>query len=94
MICMPKSQSRDRAFHLRRRPAREKRVPARRLPSWEREIRTRSFRLIFDFAMLRPLTSRTKGTGETRSRAESVANNFSPTRMLFFGPNSGPNSAH
>jgi len=29
-------------------------------------------------------------TGEIRRKTESLANNFSPARMLFFGPNSAP----
>jgi hypothetical protein len=33
-----------------------------------------------------------KGTGEIRSRAEPQPNKFSPAPMLFFGPNSAPNS--
>lgn len=35
---------------------------------------------------------RMKGTGELQRKAESMANIFSPARMLLFGPNSAPNS--
>src|SRR5271169_6266414 len=45
-----------------------------------------------DVAEHRPSSWRTKRTGESRSRAESQANKFSPARMLFVGPNSAPNS--
>jgi hypothetical protein len=45
-----------------------------------------------DVAEHRPSNWRTKRTGESRSRAESQANKFSPARMLFIGPNSAPNS--
>ena len=45
---------------------------------------------MFDITKFRASAGRTKGTGESRNRAEFQANRFSPARMLFFGPNSAP----
>jgi hypothetical protein len=57
----------------------------------------KAFGLMFDVAEHRPSTWRTKRTGESRSRAESQANKFSPARMLFVGRivrQTRANSAH
>ena len=47
---------------------------------------------MFDVTKFLASAQRTKGTGEIPTGAESKAKIVSPARMLFFEPNSAPNS--